>query len=127
VSNTSLAIVVVLLGLCVALTLTNPTSQDYGAFLEAQMKLAMGRMDQSLSEQERALIHGLYASQGSKLIELVLQKHTRRRNFGLFSLFESHVLEQKVVVLGVASRFIPVEGVDEATVKLGQLVPALRK
>lgn len=126
-SNTSLAVVVILLGLCVALVMTNPTTRDYGAFLEAEIKLAVGRLDPSLSEQERMLIHGLYASQGPKLIELVLQKHTRRRNFGLFSLFESHVLEQKVVVLGVASRFIPVEGVDEATVKLGQLVPALRK
>lgn len=126
-SNRSLAIVVFLLGLCVALAMSNPTRQDYGAFLEAQIKLAVGRMDPSLSEQERMLIHGLYASQGPKLIELVLQQHTRRRNFGLFSLFESHVLEQKVVVLGVASRFIPVEGVEEATVKLGRLVPALRK
>ena len=55
-------------------------------------------------------MHGLYATQGPKLIELVLQKYTQRRNFGFFSLFESHVLEQKVVVVGVASRFIPVEG-----------------
>jgi len=84
-------------------------------------------MDQSLSGQERTLIHSLYATQGPKLIELVLQKHTRRRNFGLFSLFESHVLEQKIVVVGVATRFVPLEGVDEATMKLGQLVPTLRK
>lgn len=126
-SNTGLAIVVVLLGLCVALALTNPTSQDYGAFLRSQLELAVGRMDPSLSEQERGLVHALYASQGPKLIEMVLQNHTRRRNFGLFSLFESSVMEQKVVVLGVARQFLPIEGVEEATVKLGQLVPALRK
>ncbi|HEX9742053.1 MAG TPA: DUF4359 domain-containing protein [Nitrospiraceae bacterium] len=126
-SNRSLAVVVVLLGLSVALTSTNPTSQDYGAFLQAQLGQAVGRMDQSLSGQERTLIHSLYATQGPKLIELVLQKHTRRRNFGLFSLFESHVLEQKIVVVGVATRFVPLEGVDEATMKLGQLVPTLRK
>lgn len=126
-SNTSLAIVVLLLGLCVALALTNPTSQDYGAFLRSQLELAVARMDPSLSEQERALVHGLYASQGPKLMEVVLKKYTRRRNFGLFSLFESSVMEQKVVVLGVASTFIPLEGVDEATARLGQLVPALRK
>lgn len=126
-SNTSLAIVVVLLGLCVALALTNPTSRDYGAFLQSRMELAVERMDQSLSEQERTLVHALYASQGPKLIEMVLQNHTHRRNFGLFSLFESHVMEQKVVVLGVGRQFIPMEGVEEATVKLGQLVPALRK
>ena len=78
-------------------------------------------------EQERALMRGLYATQGPKLIELVLQKYTQRRNFGLLSLFESRVLEQKVVVLGVASRFVPIEGVEEATVKLGQLVPTLKR
>jgi hypothetical protein len=127
VSNTQLVIVVVLLGICVGLALTNPTSQDYGAFLRTQLELTVGRMDQSLSEQERALMRGLYATQGPKLIELVLEKYTRRRNFGLFSLFESSVLEQKVVVVGVVARFIPVEGVDEATVKLGQLIPTLRR
>jgi hypothetical protein len=127
VGNRGLAGVVVLLGLCVVLALTNPTTQEYGAFLQAQIGSAVGRMDQTLPEQERALMRGLYAAQGPKLVELVLQKHTRRRSFGFFSLFESRVLEQKVVVLGVASRFIPVEGVDEATVKLGQLVPSLRK
>src|SRR3990167_2695555 len=95
-SNTALAIVVVLLGICVALVLTNPTSQDYGAFLQTQFELAVGRMDQSLSEQDRAMMRGLYATQGPKLIKLVLQKYTRRRNFGFFSLFESRVLEQKV-------------------------------
>jgi hypothetical protein len=126
-SNTSLVIVVVLLGICVALALTNPTLQDYGTFLQAQLGLAVGRMDQSLSEKERTLMQSLYATQGPKLIELVLQKYTQRRNFGLFSLFESHVLEQKVIVLGVASRFIPVEGVDEATVKLGQLITTLKR
>ena len=57
----------------------------------------------------------------------MLQKHTQRRNFGLFSLYESRVLEQKVVVVGVAARFIPVEGVEEATLKLGKLIPTLRR
>ena len=126
-NNTKLAILVSLLGICVVLALTNPTSQDYGAFLQVQLGLAVARMDQSLSEQERALMHGLYATQGPKLIELVLQKYTQRRNFGLFSLFESRVLEQKVVVVGVASGFIPVEGVDEATVKLGRLAATLKR
>ena len=126
-SNIKLAILTSLLGICVALALSNPTSKDYGAFLQTQLGLAVDRMDQSLSEQERALMRGLYATQGPKLIELVLQKYTQRRNFGLLSMFESRILEQKVVVLGVASRFVPIEGVEEATVKLGQLVPTLKR
>ncbi len=126
-SNTGLAILTVALGLCVALALTNPTSLDYGAFLQAKLGSAVARMDQSLSEQERTLLHELYTTQGKRLIELVLQKYTQRRNFGLFSVYESRVLEQKIVVVGVAARFIPVEGVDEVTLKLGQLVPTLKR
>lgn len=126
-SNLKLAILTSFLGICVALALTNPTSQDYGSFLRVQFELAVGRMDQSLPEQDRAMMRGLYATQGPKLIELVLQKYTNRRNFGLFSLFESRVLEQKVVVLGMASRFVPIEGVEEATVKLGRLVSTLKR
>ena len=126
-SNIKLAILAGLLGICVVLAVTNPTSQDYGAFLRAQLGLVVARMDQSLSGQERALMQNLYATQGTKLIELVLQKYTQRRNFGLFCLFESRVLEQKVIVVGVATRFIPVEGVEEATVKLGQLVTTLKR
>ncbi len=126
-SNTSLAILTVALGLCVALALTNPTSQDYGAFLQAKLGSAVVRMDQSLSEQERTLLRELYATQGKRLIELVLQKYTQRRSFGLFSVYESRILEQKLVVVGVAARFIPVEGVDEVTLKLGQLVPTLKR
>jgi hypothetical protein len=31
------------------------------------------------------------------------------------------VIDTKVVVLGVAGRFIPIEGVEEATIKIGRL------
>jgi hypothetical protein len=127
VSNRKLAILTSFLGICVALALTNPVQRDYGMFLQAQLELAVNRMDQTLPAQERDLMRGLYSTQGPKLIELVLQKHTRRRNFGLFSLFESHVLEQQVVVLGVATRFIPIEGVDAATVKIGRLIATLKR
>lgn len=126
-SNASLVVVVVLLGLCVALALTNPTTQEYGAFLQAQLALAVEQMDRTLPAQERDLLRGIYAANGGQLVELVLRQYTRRRNFGLFSLFESTVLEQKVVVVGVAAGFIPIEGVEEAVLKLGQLVPTLRK
>jgi uncharacterized protein DUF4359 len=127
VSNANLAVLAGVLGICVALALTNPTSQEYGTFLQSQLGLAVARMDQSLSEQERTMMQSLYATQGTKLIGLVLQKYTQRRNFGLFCLFESRVLEQKVLVVGIASRFIPVEGVEEAALKLGQLASTFKR
>jgi hypothetical protein len=114
-------------GLCVALALTIPGNQGYAVFLQARLGQAVQRMNVSLSEQERSLLRGLYETQGKKLVELVVQQHSRRRNFGLFCLFESTVLGQRMVVLGVATKFIAVVGVDEAALKLGQLIPTLKR
>ena len=126
-SRTVLIVTVCLLGVCVALILTTPTTQDYAVFLQARLDQTVQRMDATLSEQERSLLRGLYGTQGKKLVDLVVQQHTRRKNLGLFCLFESTVQGQKMIVLGVATRLIPVEGVEEATLKLGQLVPTLRR
>ncbi|MCP9460441.1 MAG: DUF4359 domain-containing protein [Nitrospira sp.] len=126
-STRALTILTGLLGLCVALALTNPTTQDYSVFLEKQLGLAVERIDRTLPVQEREMLRGLYAANGKKLVELVVQQHTRRRNFGLFSLFESRVLEQRVMVIGIASTFVPVEGVEEAIMKIGQLVTTLKR
>lgn len=125
-STRTLVILTGLLGLSVGLVLTNPTTQDYGRFLEHELGVAVERIDQTLSSQEHELLRGVFAANGRRLVALVVQQHTRRRNYGLFSLFESRVLEQKVVVLGIASTFVPVQGVDEAILNLGRLVPTLK-
>ena len=126
-SKASLTIVACVAGICVVLALTTPGNRDYAVFLQARLGQTVQRMDASLSEQERSLLHGLYETQGRKLVELVVQQHTRRSDFGLFCLFESMVLEQRMVVLGVAARFIPIEGLDETMLKLGQLIPTLKR
>jgi hypothetical protein len=37
------------------------------------------------------------------------------------SVFDSSVFNSRIVVLGVAGRFIPLQGIDEAIVRLGRL------
>jgi hypothetical protein len=52
----------------------------------------------------------------------MVRPHTIRQNWGLLSRFETMVLGQKVVVIGVGNQFIPIEGVDEAVLTLGRRV-----
>ncbi|MGH7255323.1 MAG: hypothetical protein ACREI3_06045 [Nitrospirales bacterium] len=60
-------------------------------------------------------------AQGRRLLDAVLRPNTVRRNFGVFSLFETNALEARVVVLGIGTRFVPLSGIEEAAVKVGQM------
>jgi hypothetical protein len=39
----------------------------------------------------------------------------------VLSRFETQVADTKVVVLGISGQFIPIEGVEEATLKIGRM------
>jgi hypothetical protein len=119
----TLKLVGLVTGLSVAVWLaaTNPTMDAYLRFVETRLSAEIDKMDQSTPRQERDLIKGIFRSQGSKLIESVVRPNTRRNNWGLVSLFETNVLDQPVLVLGMAGQFIPLRGVEEATVKVGRL------
>jgi hypothetical protein len=54
-------------------------------------------------------------------VESVVRPNTARKNWGLLSLFETKVLDEQVLVLGVAEQFIPLRGIDEVTMKVGRL------
>lgn len=120
-STWSLAIVAVLLAVSVGLAATNPTTADYEVFLLGLVNEALERMDQSSRTQERDIVRHLLQSQGRQLAASLLGPTTIRRNYGLFSVFETNVLGVNVRVLGIGSRFIPVKGVDELTAKLRHL------
>jgi hypothetical protein len=36
-------------------------------------------------------------------------------------MYRTKILDQEIVVVGVATRFVPVRGVEEATLKIGRL------
>ncbi len=107
--------------MAVGLAATNPTMDGYVRFIEARLAAEIDKMDQSTPRPERDLIKGIFRSQGSKLVEGVVRPKTTRTNWGLLSLFETNVLDQPVLVLGVAGQFIPLRGVEEATLKVGRL------
>lgn len=121
-SNRVLAAIAGGLALSVVLALTNPTTEDYASYVEGQVLRAVDRLDVSTPAQERAIIRAAFRSQGSKLIQGLILPHTLRRNWGLFSLFDTTVLETHVTVLGVGGVFVVLRGMEEITAKVTRLI-----
>ncbi|MDE3225219.1 MAG: DUF4359 domain-containing protein [Nitrospirota bacterium] len=113
-SNRSLGFIVLLLGITVGLVLTNPTMQDYVAFLEQRLVL---ELDQN-RQDKAGLVGALLAVQGREVIEAVIRPNTMRRSYGLYSLFETSLLGERVLVLGVGGFFIPLRGLEQVTKKV---------
>lgn len=120
-SNVTLGAVVAVLAVAVWLAATNPTMEAYVQFVEARLTAEIEKMDQSGPRRDRDLIKAIFRAQGPKLVEGLVRPNTRRNNWGLVSLFETKVLDQPVLVLGVAGHFVPLRGVEEATLKVGRL------
>nr|MBI3612860.1 DUF4359 domain-containing protein [Nitrospirota bacterium] len=116
-SNRSLGLIVALLGISVGLALTNPTMQDYVVFLEQRLVLALDQRPHGQSD----LVGALMTTQGRQIIEAVIRPNTARRNYGLFSLFETGILGERVLVLGAGGVFLPLQGVEQVTKKIGAL------
>ena len=117
-----LSLVVATLAVAVALALTNPTTDQYLGFLQTKLAEAINRMDQSTSDREGAVIRDIFRRHSKELLEGMVRPHTLRQNWGILSRFETSVLGTRVVVIGIGSQFIPVEGVDEAILTLGRRV-----
>ncbi len=120
-SNLTLAWLVGGLLVAVGLAATNPTLDAYVHFVEARLVAEIEKMDQSGPRHDRDLIKAVFRAQGPKLVEGVVRPNTTRNNWGLLSFFETNVLDQPVLVLGVAGQFLPLRGVEEATLKVGRL------
>lgn len=116
-----LCIVTIVLAGAVGLALSNPTMDDYLRFIEDELGKAIDRMDQSMPTREQQFIRQVFRSQSKKLIESVVRPATVRRNWGFLSRYETHVADTKIVVLGIGRRFVPIEGVEEATLKIGRM------
>ncbi len=116
-----LSVTVGALAVAVGLALSNPTTDDYVRFVEQELSNVMDRMDQATSTREQQFIRQVFRSQSNKILESVVRPNTARRNWGLLSYFETRVADINVVVLGLGGRFIPLQGVEEATLKIGRM------
>ena len=117
-----LSLVVTALAVSVVLALTNPTTDQYLDFVQAELAKAMDRMDQSTPEREGTAVRNIFRRHSQELLNSMVRPHTMRQNWGVLSRFETTVLGTRVVVFGIGNLFIPVEGVDEAILTLGRQV-----
>ena len=117
-----LSLVVTALAASVVLALTNPTTDQYLSFVQAEFTKALDRMDQSTSEREGTVVRNIFRRHSQELLSSMVRPHTIRQNWGVLSRFETTVLGTRVVVIGIGTQFIPVEGVDEAILTLGRRV-----
>jgi len=117
-----LSLVVAVLAVGIALTLMNPTTDQYLGFVQGELTKAMDRMDQSTPEREGTVVKNIFRRHSQELLNSMVRPHTTRQNFGFLSRFETTVLGIRVVVIGIGNQFIPVEGVDEAILTLGRQV-----
>lgn len=122
ISNRVLFVLVGLLGVGVALVATNPTSTEYGSFLETQLSVALARMNPEVATSQQQIMRDILTSQGKKVIDSLIRSNTARRDYGLFSVFTTRVLQVEVVVIGIGTRFIPLDSQEELIKKLGRLM-----
>lgn len=122
VSNRVLLVLVILLGTCVALAATNPTSAQYGRFLETQLTKALQRMDPQEATSQQKIMRDILTTQGKKVIDSLIRSNTARRDYGLFSVFTTRVLQVEVVVIGIGTQFIPLDSQEDLIKKLGRLM-----
>src|SRR4051812_28663240 len=111
---------VVALVAAIGLAVSNPTMDDYLRFVERELGRALDKMDQRTPTREQQVIRQIYAARSKDLLESAVRPRTTRQNWGLFSRFKTQVSGTDVLVIGVAGRFIPIKGVDEATLKIGR-------
>lgn len=116
-----LSMVVVALAVAIGLALSNPTMDDYVRFVERELSKAIDRMDQGTSTRKQQFIRQVFQSQSKKLLESIVRPNTARQNWGIMSQYETQVADTKVIVLGLGGRFIPLQGVEEATLKIGRM------
>jgi hypothetical protein len=117
-----LSLVVTALAVSVVLALTNPTTDQYLGFVQTELAKTMDRMDQSTPEREGTVIRNIFRRHSQELLNSMVRPHTMRQNWGVLSRFETTVLGNRVVVIGIGNQFIPVEGMDEAILTLGRQV-----
>ena len=117
-----LSFVVVVLAVSVVLALMNPTMDQYLSFVQAELTKALDRMDQTTPEREGTVVRNIFRRHSQELLDSMVRPHTTRKNWGIFSRFDTTVLGTRVVVIGIGNQFVPIEGVDEAIVTLGRRV-----
>ncbi len=116
-----MSIMVIVLAGAVGLAWSNPTMDDYLRFVEQELGKAIDRMDRGTPTREQQFLRQVFRSQSRKLLESFIRPNTVRQNWGILSRYDTQVADTNIVVLGLGGQFIPIQGVEEATLKIGRM------
>ncbi|MCP9447571.1 MAG: DUF4359 domain-containing protein [Nitrospira sp.] len=117
-----LVFLVVILAGAVGAAWSNPTTDDYVRFVESELHRALDRLDERTSARDQRLIHEVIRAQSKQLMDGVVRPATIRKNWGLFSWYETQAIGTKVVVLGIGGRFVPISGAEEVAKTIERLL-----
>jgi hypothetical protein len=121
VSLLRLLLLTVGLTVAVGLVISNPTTDSYLRFVEQELGKALNRIDQNTPSREQQVIRQVLIAQSTRLLEDMVRPYTVRDNYGVFSIYRTNAMSTRVVVIGIAGQFIPIKGVEEATIKIGRM------
>jgi hypothetical protein len=115
-----LFLIILITGLLVGLTASNPSMDDYLAFCDQELRRLFDHSDGSLSSAQERLIRAVYEANRRKLLEGIVRKQTARTNLVLFSLYTMQVAGTELSVLGIGGMLFPLHGLEDSMRAVGK-------
>ncbi len=110
------------LGITVALSMTNPTAQEYEQYQDQLFDQVVNQIYASPPGKEGAILRQLTSTKDGMFLKTLARSQTVHQNYVLFSMFETKLLAAEIKVLGVAGEFHPITDVKEIVKQLEKSV-----
>ena len=113
-----------ILGVSIALSMTNPTAQEYEQYQDQLFDQVVNQIYASPPGKEGAILRRLTSTKGGMFMKTLARSQTVHQNYVLFSMFETKILAAEIKVLGIAGEFHPITDVKEIVKQLEKSVIA---
>ncbi len=113
-----------ILGISIALSMTNPTAREYEQYQDQLFDQVVNQIYASPAGKEGTILRQLTSTKGGMFMKTLARSQTVHHNFVLFSMFETKILAAEIKVLGIAGEFHPITDVKEIVKQLEKSVIA---
>ncbi len=110
------------LGITVALSMTNPTAQEYEQYQDQLFDQVVNQIYASPPGKEGAILRQLTSTKDGMFLKTLARSQTVHQNYVLFSMFETKLLAAEIKVVGIAGEFHPITDVKEIVKQLEKSV-----
>ncbi len=111
-----------ILGITVALSMTNPTAQEYEQYQDQLFDQVVNQIYASPPGKEGAILRQLTSTKDGMFLKTLARSQTVHQNYVLFSMFETKLLAAEIKVVGIAGEFHPITDVKEIVKQLEKSV-----